>query len=65
MMEKKQQKWGVIRETAKDAEKAGLDKDTGLCRTGLEEYLAVIFLYFQGKNGFMTNLVWSRIKKDI
>lgn len=43
MMEKKQQKWGVIRETAKDAEKAGLDKDTGLCRTGLEEYLAVIF----------------------
>ena len=42
-MEKEQKKWGFIRETAKDAEKAGQDKDTGLCRTGLEEYLTVIF----------------------
>ena len=35
--------WGFLRETKEIAEKAGLDADTGLCRTGLEEYLAVIF----------------------
>lgn len=37
------EKWGFIRETKEMAEKAGLDADTGLHRTGLEEYLAVIF----------------------
>lgn len=36
-------KWGFLRETCIDAEKAGIDKDTGLHRTGLEDYLAVIF----------------------
>lgn len=36
-------KWGFLRETKEAAEKAGIDKDTGLHRTGLEEYLAVIF----------------------
>ena len=36
-------KWGFLRETAKSAAKAGIDKDTGLRRTGLEEYLCVIF----------------------
>lgn len=41
-MERKKE-WGFIRETIKEAQKAGLDEDTGLCRTGLEEYLAVIF----------------------
>ncbi len=35
--------WGFLRETTEEAEKAGLDKDTGLPRTGLEEYLKVIF----------------------
>lgn len=40
-MESKQ--WGFLRETKEDAEKAGVDKDTGVCRTGLDEYLAVIF----------------------
>ena len=35
--------WGFLRETKGDAEKAGVDKDTGVCRTGLDEYLAVIF----------------------
>lgn len=35
--------WGFLRETKEDAEKAGVDKDTGVCRTGLDEYLAVIF----------------------
>lgn len=38
-----QSKWGFLRETKEDAEKAGIDKDTGVCRTGLEEYLDVIF----------------------
>lgn len=34
---------GFLKETKEDAAKAGIDKDTGLCRTGLEEYLVVIF----------------------
>ncbi len=36
-------KWGFLRETSIAAQNAGIDKDTGLHRTGLEEYLAVIF----------------------
>lgn len=36
-------KWGFLRETQQIAEKAGRDKDTGLHRTGLERYLAVIY----------------------
>ena len=36
-------KWGFLRETNAMAEKAGIDKDTGLHRTGLEEYLKVIY----------------------
>ena len=36
-------KWGFLRETAAMAKKAGIDKDTGLHRTGLEEYLKEIF----------------------
>ncbi|MEI6710975.1 MAG: DUF559 domain-containing protein [bacterium] len=36
-------KWGFLRETNALAKKAGIDKDTGLPRTGLEEYLKVIF----------------------
>ena len=35
--------WGFLRETRKAAEKAGIDKDTKLHRTGLEDYLSVIF----------------------
>lgn len=35
--------WGFLRETKEIAEKAGFDADTGLCRTGLEEYPAVIY----------------------
>ena len=36
-------KWGFLRETDALAKKSGIDKDTGLHRTGLEEYLKVIF----------------------
>lgn len=36
-------KWGFVRETVEAAKKAGIDADTGLHRTGLEEYLSVIF----------------------
>jgi len=36
-------KWGFLRETKVLAEKAGIDKDTGLHRTGLEDYLKVIY----------------------
>ena len=35
--------WGFLRETSELAKKAGIDKDTGLVRTGLNEYLDVIF----------------------
>lgn len=36
-------KWGFLRETSEIAKRAGYDRDTGLKRTGLDEYLAVIF----------------------
>ena len=36
-------KWGFLRETKQKAIDAGIDKDTGLHRTGIEEYLTVIF----------------------
>lgn len=36
-------KWGFLRETKEQAIKAGIDKDTGLHRNGLEEYLSFIF----------------------
>ena len=42
-MDIKKQKWGFLRETKGMAEKAGIDKDTGLHRTGMEDYLKVIF----------------------
>lgn len=35
--------WGYLRETTEAAVKAGIDKATGLHRTGLNEYLKVIF----------------------
>lgn len=35
--------WGFLRETSEDANKAGIDENTGLPRTGLNEYLDVIF----------------------
>lgn len=36
-------RWGHLRETEALARKAGIDKNTGLHRTGLESYLKVIF----------------------
>lgn len=39
----KRSKWGFIRETSEKAKLAGTDRDTGLHRTGLDEYLKVIF----------------------
>lgn len=36
-------KWGFLREDADKAKKAGIDEATGLHRTGLEDYLRVIF----------------------
>ena len=35
--------FGFIRETSDKAKEAGIDKATGICRTGLEEYLEVIY----------------------
>lgn len=36
-------RWGFLRETKEMAIKAGIDADTGVCRTGLDEYLSIIF----------------------
>ena len=36
-------KYGFLRENKEDALKAGIDKETGLCRTSLLDYLSVIF----------------------
>ena len=35
--------YGFLRETSEKALKEGVDKATGICRTGLDEYLRVIF----------------------
>jgi hypothetical protein len=35
--------WGFLRETREQAQKAGMDSDTGLHRTGMEDYIKVIF----------------------
>lgn len=35
--------WGFLRETSEAAKKAGVSTSTGLIRTGLNEYLSVIF----------------------
>ena len=35
--------FGFLRESREDALRAGVDEDTGLGRTGLEDYLQVIF----------------------
>lgn len=43
MKNKIMKKWGFLRETSELAKKAGIDKDTGLHRTGLDEYLKIIF----------------------
>ena len=42
-MKKVKEKWGFLRETTEAAIKAGIDRGTGLHRTGLNEYLKVIF----------------------
>lgn len=36
-------KWGFLRKTKELAQAAGIDNDTGYHRTGLEDYLKVIF----------------------
>lgn len=40
-----EKRWGFLRETKELAIKSGIDKETGLHRNGLEEYLSVIFPY--------------------
>lgn len=40
---KEQEVWGYLRETTEAAQKAGIDSETGLHRTGLDEYLKAIF----------------------
>lgn len=42
-MNKSNEKWGFLRETQLEAIKSGIEEDTGLHRTGLDEYLKTIF----------------------
>lgn len=42
-MKTKSSKWGFIRETSGKAKLAGIDRDTGIHRTGLDEYLKAVF----------------------
>ncbi len=66
MTNKKQ--WGFVRETKEEALRAGIDKDTGVCRTGLEEYLAVIFPdtqdWIHDKGGVILNGKKLRTRPD-
>lgn len=41
--ESNKKEWGFIRETKEKAIEAKNDPDTGVCRTGLDEYLEIIF----------------------
>lgn len=41
--EMRQYNFGFIRETSEKAEQSGVDKTTGICRTGLDKYLEVIY----------------------
>ncbi len=41
--EMRQCNFGFIRETSEKAEQSGFDKTTGICRTGLDKYLEVIY----------------------
>lgn len=53
---------GIFTRNKRGSKKAGIDSKTGLNRTGLEEYLATIFLE---KNGYMINdttlFVWLQV----
>lgn len=60
-------RWGFLRETKELVEKAGIDKDTGLHRTGMEDYLAVIFSEIQASEWIHDKIIdglGRRIKPD-
>jgi hypothetical protein len=50
--------WGFLRETKEKARKDGIDLDTGIPRTGLDEYLSEIF---PSVNDWINNQVLSEI----
>jgi len=62
------QKFGFLRESTAKAIKAGIDKDTGLHRTGLDEYLKVIYPettdWIYDKAFGWHNEVYYRIRPD-
>lgn len=63
----KNNKWGFLRETKELAAKAGIDKDTGLHRTGMEDYLAVIFPEIQASEWIHDKIIdglGRRIRPD-
>ena len=54
------EKWGFLRETNDAAKEAGIDAETGLHRTGLEEYLKVIFPNINDWVHNKSNPSWKR-----
>lgn len=69
-MEDKNNKWGFLRETEVQAKTAGVDKPTGLHRTGLNTYLNAIFpntndwIHDKVVKGLMVNGKQSRFRPD-
>lgn len=61
-------RWGFLRETTEKAKKSGLDKDANLHRTGLDEYLKVIFPdvndWIHNKSLGKMNVVNTRSRPD-
>lgn len=60
-MEQKKKQWGYLRETKEKAQKAGIDTETGLCRTGLEEYLKAVFPHV---NDWISNKKVEGLKRN-
>lgn len=54
--------WGFLRETKEMAIREGKDADTGICRTGLDEYLQVIF---PDTNDWIHNKIIDNLPKEI
>lgn len=66
----KEKKLGFLRETQKDAKKAGIDKEQNIERTGLEIYLKIIFpeiddwIHDQTVPNLMDNGKKSKVRPD-
>ena len=57
--------WGFLRETTEEAIKAGNDKDTGLNRTGLNEYLKFFPLLKSREKLYVQDQIWKKICEEL